>query len=82
MSCMCFDSSERRLLTGASDGAVKMWNFSNGKVGAGGVRLTIGREGFWVIAPASSGREGDARNNEPTTDEVCPAPAVVVARLV
>ncbi|CAN0530704.1 unnamed protein product, partial [Laminaria digitata] len=32
MSCMCFDSSERRLLTGASDGAVKMWNFSNGKV--------------------------------------------------
>lgn len=31
---MCFDASERRLLTGANDGTVKMWNFSNGKVTA------------------------------------------------
>lgn len=30
--CMCFDASGRRLLTGANDGTVKMWNFSNGKV--------------------------------------------------
>lgn len=32
ISCMNFDASERRLLTGANDGALKMWNFSNGKV--------------------------------------------------
>lgn len=29
---MCFDASQRRLLTGANDGRVKLWNFSNGNV--------------------------------------------------
>ncbi|CAM9475514.1 unnamed protein product, partial [Discosporangium mesarthrocarpum] len=32
ISSMCFDASERRLVTGANDGTVFMWNFSNGKV--------------------------------------------------
>ncbi|CAN0563634.1 unnamed protein product, partial [Ectocarpus sp. 12 AP-2014] len=32
ISCMAFDASERRLLTGANDGTVKLWNFNNGKV--------------------------------------------------
>ncbi len=37
ISCLAFDASERRLLTGANDGTVKMWNFNNGKVrGVGG----------------------------------------------
>ncbi|CAM9408537.1 unnamed protein product, partial [Ectocarpus sp. 8 AP-2014] len=31
ISCMAFDASERRLLTGANDGTVKLWNFNNGK---------------------------------------------------
>eukprot|EP00903_Cladosiphon_okamuranus_P008717 g8350.t1 len=31
ISCMGFDASGRRLLTGANDGTVKMWNFNNGK---------------------------------------------------
>ncbi|CAM9600666.1 unnamed protein product, partial [Ascophyllum nodosum] len=31
MSSMCFDASQRRLLTGANDGRVKLWNFSSGK---------------------------------------------------
>ncbi|CAN0403813.1 unnamed protein product, partial [Hapterophycus canaliculatus] len=37
ISCMSFDASERRLLTGANDGTVKLWNFNNGKVGEGRV---------------------------------------------
>ena len=27
----CFDSTERRLITTASDGTARMWNFSNGQ---------------------------------------------------
>jgi WD40 repeat protein len=30
ITAMCFDSSERRLITGANDGSVRMWNFNNG----------------------------------------------------
>jgi WD40 repeat protein len=26
----CFDGSERRLVSAASDGSIKIWNFSNG----------------------------------------------------
>jgi len=31
LTCGCFDSSRRRLITGASDGSIKIWNFSNGE---------------------------------------------------
>ncbi|XP_043944952.1 EF-hand calcium-binding domain-containing protein 8 [Protopterus annectens] len=30
ITAMCFDGPERRLITGAKDGAVKLWNFNNG----------------------------------------------------
>ena len=30
VTCGCFDSSKRRLITGGSDGSIKIWNFSNG----------------------------------------------------
>ena len=32
ITAMCFDSSERRLITGANDGSVRMWNFNNGSL--------------------------------------------------
>ncbi|CAM9490662.1 unnamed protein product, partial [Chrysoparadoxa australica] len=32
ISAMCFDGSGRRLLTGANDGSMKIWNFSNGQL--------------------------------------------------
>ncbi|CAN0052171.1 unnamed protein product, partial [Choristocarpus tenellus] len=32
ISSMCFDTSERRLITGANNGTVIMWNFSSGQV--------------------------------------------------
>eukprot|EP00854_Cymbomonas_tetramitiformis_P011779 gene11779-13904_t len=31
MSAMCFDNTNRRMITGAQDGTVKMWNFNNGQ---------------------------------------------------
>ena len=30
ITCMTFDSSLRRLLTGSRNGSVKIWNFQNG----------------------------------------------------
>lgn len=30
ITAMTFDQSKRRLITGARDGSVKLWNFNNG----------------------------------------------------
>ncbi|CAK8691169.1 unnamed protein product [Clavelina lepadiformis] len=30
LTCMCFDQTDRRLITGSRNGAVKIWNFNNG----------------------------------------------------
>ncbi|XP_078488317.1 WD repeat-containing protein on Y chromosome-like [Ciona intestinalis] len=30
LTCMCFDQTGRRLITGSRNGAVKIWNFNNG----------------------------------------------------
>ncbi|KAI9204974.1 WD40-repeat-containing domain protein [Polychytrium aggregatum] len=32
ITCMCFDRSRRRLITGSRDGIIKMWNFNNGQI--------------------------------------------------
>lgn len=32
MTTCCFDSNERRLVTAANDGRVKIWNFNNGSL--------------------------------------------------
>ena len=32
MNALAFDTRERRLLTGASDGSVRMWNHNNGQL--------------------------------------------------
>lgn len=31
VTCMCFDETKRRLLTGSADGTLKLWNFSSGQ---------------------------------------------------
>lgn len=31
ITAACFDGSERRLVTAAADGTLKLWNFSNGQ---------------------------------------------------
>ena len=32
MTCIAFDANERRLLSAANDGMVKIWNFNNGSM--------------------------------------------------
>lgn len=32
MTCIAFDANERRLLSAANDGLVKIWNFNNGSM--------------------------------------------------
>ncbi len=32
ITAACFDESQRRIVTCATDGSIKMWNFSNGQL--------------------------------------------------
>ena len=54
VTAMSFDASMRRLITGAEDGTVHMWNFNNGQplhefTGGGGTGV---RRDVWITGSA------------------------------